>query len=182
MKRFILPGLIALGLFSFSAAEAQVDFTNLGTGPVPFRRWLASGNVDSTYRHSAVAAGTMRVDTTAAFLRTTRFSNQGLALDSILTLTVAYVPVDASITVTADSAYLTLQGSWNGIDWDGAPTIAVLEAGATNQFSWTFNTSKNADIPATTLTNLTVGSYPMWRAIINSDAAGRYQVLVNQPK
>ena len=180
--------LLALGAASISTAEPY-----LRTEPLEFRRfgtglnWPAgSGTItyaDSMYRNSASG---QRKDTLYFSLPDLAFiRSAAAAADSAPLFSLFIVPEpNSAVTVAADSAYWILGaaigsgGGWGVAgSWVEAPEIGLLEIGTTNQFVNQWNFQFIADTPLTA-TNVTMGNYDKFRAVIGGDFTGTYRFFL----
>ena len=124
--------------------------------------------VDSTtfFHNSSAGQAALVADTTAPFYLSDRgFAPFVLGADSLSLLSVSVRPsYFRGNGVAADSIGLTLQGSFNGVDWAAGVLADVVEVGTSNQFHKTYQWTRGST--AATTTNVNIGMFPIYRVIV----------------
>jgi len=205
MKKYVcLAALIALaGLSVFAQpSEARARF------PLNWQHsnGFGSYNTDSTFKRAGGATwgASTAGDTTVSF-RAPPLPGLGVAAtDTVSWFTFSFTPsgknTPLGLTAGADSIYLALQASFNGIDWEpvtpgtvflaanlmptpvNAISAILLERGTTNQFFCNFfvgNLTGKIVTPAvgatTAATYLQIGAHQFFRFIVTGDYTGAFE-------
>lgn len=143
---------------------------------VGFRHGLAAllfGMQDSA---SVTHTGAI-TDTTQPFVLEGRaFVPYVLGADSLSHFDAAFTLSNGTaLTAAADSLYITLQGSFDGVTWDSAPQVAILEGGNGSglYFYKGFATTRLGVVTPAAATNLQMGAFPFLRFITQTSAADK---------
>jgi len=197
MKRLLRAAIPLLVLMACVAVQAEAGIT-LTNKVVPFRKYCAtnatgaqlayetSTGTQVAYRDSfyvswnSTGGPAAAADTTAPFtLECMAYTPTGVGADSISLMTVSLSPVYTnSVADAADSATVTLQASWNGLDWVTGVAVDLVENNSSNTFMRHFQFARNS---GATATNIQLGMLPIYR-IIWADftgSTGDYQAQVS---
>jgi hypothetical protein len=181
MKRFILPTLVAIGLFSsFGGATADVALYRKNVSFDIRRAAKAPNDWDSLVVHRAGA----RTDTSASF-RLDGWARQSpaFAADSTILLAFEFGSINGStITVGSGATTVTLQQSSDGSNWATvgaslAPFNAAPALTASSTGGYIRDLLYDAGISSDQIINT-----QLLRFIVNSAATGQQTLWVSWPR